>query len=133
MGRIIYILTSLLLVLGLYFTGVLAGGNLTHPVWYKNAVLYGSLGGAVVSAGLFWACTAKPRLGRSLERVVMLGLLAAVCFTLFNARSFIASEVFDPVAIGRWHIGSYAVFALLVPSMAALLVKLRIIGKGGRG
>jgi hypothetical protein len=133
MKNILYIVLSLAIVAGLHYSGVLNGTSITHPVWRDNATLYGSLGGAVLSAGLFWICAAKPRLGRWLEWLVMLGLVAAVAITLLNARAFIRAEDFDPVAIDLWHKGSYAVFALLVPGLAALLAKLRIIGKGGRG
>ncbi len=133
MKNVIYIALSLAAVAALHFSGALNGFNLTHPVWRSNATLYGSLGGAVLSAGLFWACAAKPRLGRWLVRLVMLGFLVAVVVTLVNARAFIMAEDFDPVAVNLWHKGSYAVFALFVPALAALLAKLRIIGKGAGG
>ena len=133
MKNVIYIALSLAVVAALHFLGALNGFNLTHPVWRDNATLYGSLGGAILSAGLFWACTTKPRLGRWLERLVMLGLVMAVAVTLLNARAFIMAEDFNPVAVDLWHKGSYAVFVLFVPSLAALLAKLRIIGKGQQG
>ncbi len=133
MRNVMYIALSLAAVAALHVSGALSGVNLTHPVWQGNATLYGSLGGAVLSGGLFWACAAKPRLGRWLERVVMLGFVAAVAVTLVNARAFIQAEDFDPVAVNLWHKGSYALFALFVPSLAALLAKLRIIGKGAGG
>ncbi len=125
MKNVVYIALSLATVAALHFSGVLDNLNLTHPVWRDNARLYGSLGGAALSAGLFWACAAKPRLGRWLERLVMLGFLGALALTLTSARSFIMAADYDPVAIARWHMGSYGVFALFVPSLAALLAKLR--------
>ncbi len=129
----IYILLSLAAVAALHFSGVLKGLTLTHPIWRDNATLYGSLAGALLSALLFWACAAKPRLGRGLEWLVMLGFLGVLGMTLVNANTFIMAENFDPVAIELWHKGSYGVFALFVPSLAALLAKLRIIGKGRQG
>jgi len=133
MKNIPYIALSLAVVAGLDFSGVLAGFNLTHPVWRDNATLYGSLGGALLSAMLFWACAAKPRLGRLLERLVMLGFVAAVAVTLLNARAFINAAEFDPMAINLWHKGSYGVFITFVPALAALLAKLRIIGRPSGG
>ncbi len=133
MKNAIYSALSLAVVAGLHFSGALGGFNLTHPVWRDNATLFGSLGGALLSALLFWACAAKPRLGRGLEWLVMLGFLGVLALTLVNANTFIMAENFDPVAIARWHKGSYGVFALFVPSLAAMLAKLKIIGKGGRG
>ena len=125
MRNVVYIALSLAAVAALHFSGALNGFNLTHPVWRTNATLYGSLGGAGLSALLFWACTAKPRLGRGLERLVMLGFLGVLALTLTSARSFIMAADYDPVAIARWHMGSYGVFALFVPSLAVLLAKLR--------
>ena len=133
MRNIIYIIVSLLAVAGLHYSGVLNEFNLTHPIWRSNATLYGSLGGAVFSALLFWACGAKPRLGRWLEGLVGLGFFGVLAVTLLNARAFIEAENYDPSAIWYWHKGSYAVFVLFVAAFAALLAKLRIIGKGGRG
>ncbi len=128
MKNAFYIVISLAAVAALRFSGALEGLNLTHPVWRDNAMLYGSLAGAALSALLFWACTAKPRLGRWGERLVMLGFVVALAVTLYNASVFIAAADFDPVAISLWHKGSYGVFALFVPALAALLAKLRIIG-----
>lgn len=133
MKNAVYIALSLTVVAALHFSGALAGFNLTHPVWRDNATLYGSFGGAVLSAFLFWVCAAKPRLGRWLEGLVMLGFAGATALTLLSARTFINAADFDPVAIGLWHKGSYAVFATFVPGLAALLAKLRIIGsRAGR-
>ncbi len=133
MKNMVYIALSLATVAALHFSGALNGLNLTHPVWRTNATLYGSLAGAGLSVALFRACAAKPRLGRWLERLVMLGFLGVLVLTLVTANTFIMAENFDPAAIELWHKGSYAVFALFVPLLAALLAKLRIIGKGGRG
>jgi hypothetical protein len=133
MKNAIYIAFSLAVVAGLHFSGALSGFNLTHPVWRDNATLFGSLGGAVLSALLFWACAAKPRLGRWLEGLVLLAFFGALAVTLLSARSFINAAEFDPVAINLWHKGSYAVFATFVPSVAMRLAKLRIIGsRAGR-
>ena len=133
MKNIIYIALSLAVVTALHFSGILDRIQLTHPIWRDNATLYGSLGGAVLSALLFWACAAKPRLGRWLERLLMLGFAVAVAVTLLNARAFINAEVFIPMAINLWHKGSYAVFVTFVPALAALLSKLRIIGSRAGG
>jgi len=128
-----YIAISLAVVAALHVSGVLNGTHLTHPVWRQNATLYGSLGGAVLAFAMCWACAAKPRLGRWLRWLVMLGFLVAVAVSLLNARAFILAEDFDPVAVNLWHKRSYAVFALFVPAFVALLAKLRIIGKGAGG
>jgi len=133
MKNTLYIALSLAAVAALHFSGALGGFNLTHPVWRDNATLYGSLAGALLSALLFWACAAKPRLGRWLERLVMLGFVAALSVTLLNAQAFINAAEFDPMAINLWHKGSYAVFITFVPALAALLAKLRIIGRPSGG
>lgn len=124
----VYILVSLAVVAALHFSGVMGDLNITHPIWQINATLYGSLGGAALSALVFWVCAAKPRLGRGLQWLVMLGFVAALAVTLLSARAFISAEEFDPVALGLWRIGSYAVFASFVAALAALLAKQRIIG-----
>ena len=124
----VYIVVSLALVAGLYFGGVFSASNLTHPAWRVNAPLFGSLAGAGLSALMFWLRTAKPRLGRNIEWVIMAGFILALAVTLISARRFIDAPDFDPVAVALWHKGSYMVFITFIPSFAALLAKLRIIG-----
>lgn len=133
MFRIFYIIASLATIAALHFSGLLARFNLTHPIWRDNATLYGSLVGAGLAGLVFWACAAKPRLGRWLERLVMLGFMVAVPVTLISAKIFIDSADYNAWAIFLWHKGSYTVFITFVPSMAALLAKLRIIGSPARG
>lgn len=131
--REFYIALGLAAVAGLYFAGVFSAINLTHPVWRVNAPLYGSLAGAVLSGLMFWACAAKPRLGRWIERLLMLGFVIILPVTLVSAKIFIDAEAYNAVAVNIWHKGSYAVFITFVPTVAALLAKLRIIGSPARG
>ncbi|HIP23595.1 MAG TPA: hypothetical protein EYG79_08405 [Rhodobacteraceae bacterium] len=133
MNRILFIFASLAAVAALHFSGLLTRVNLTHPVWRENATLYGSLAGAGLSALVFWACAAKPRLGRWLERLVMLGFIIALPVTLISAKIFIDAAEYNALAVQLWHKGSYTVFITFVPSLAALLAKLRIIGSPARG
>lgn len=128
MRSVVYIAASLGVVAAIYYSGILNATNVTHPAWRNNAFLYGSLGGAVLSAFGFWFCAMKPRFGRWLERGVILAFVIALGVALVNAQVFIAAEDYDPVAIGWWHKASYAVFVTFVPSLATLLTKLRIIG-----
>lgn len=133
MKNILYIAAGHVAVAALHFSGILSAINLTHPIWRNNATLYGSLTGAVLSAFLFWACAAKPRLGRWLERLVMLAFVIILPVTLISAKTFIDAEAYNAVAVNIWHKGSYAVFITFIPAMAALLSKLRIIGSPARG
>jgi len=130
MNRIFFICASLATVAALHFSGVLSNINLTHPIWRGNATLFGSLGGALLSALIFWACAAKPRLGRWFERFLMLGFIIALPTALISAKVFIDAAEYNRLAVNLWHKSSYAVFITFVPSMAALLAKLRIIGSG---
>lgn len=133
MKRILSIAAGLAAVAGLYFSDVLNAINLTHPIWRTNATLYGSLAGAGLSGLIFWACAAKPRLGRWLERLVMLGFVTILPITLVSAKIFIDAEAYNAMAVNIWHKGSYAVFITFIPAFAALLAKLRIIGSPARG
>ena len=133
MKNILYIVLSLSVVAGLHFSGALESFNLTHPIWRSNATLYGSLAGGALSALIFWACAAKPRLGRWLERLVMLGFVAALLLTLLSAKTFIDAAAYNADAVNLWHKGSYIVFITFVAGLAALLAKLRIIGSHSRG
>ncbi len=133
MSRILFIFASLAAVAGLHYSGLLARVNLTHPIWRENAALYGGLAGAALSALVFWSSAAKPRLGRWLERLVMLGFIAALAVSLISAKIFIEAAEYNALAVQLWHKGSYAVFISFVPSLAALLAKLRIIGSPARG
>jgi len=133
MSKIIYIFIGLAAVMALHFTGALGAINLTHPIWRVNATLYGSFAGAVLSGFMFWASVAKPRLGRWLERLVMLGFVIILPVTLVSAKIFIYADAYNSVAVNIWHKGSYAVFITFVATVAALLAKLRIIGSLARG
>ncbi len=123
------IILSLSVVAVFHFSGVLESFNLTHPIWRSNATLYGSLAGAGLSALIFWACAAKPRLGRWLERLVMLGFVGVLVATLLSAKTFIDAAEYNRIAVQLWHKGSYIVFITFVAGLAALLAKLRIIGR----
>ncbi|NOR61143.1 MAG: hypothetical protein GQ535_01445 [Rhodobacteraceae bacterium] len=133
MKNIVYIGVSLAVVAALHFSGVLTSFTLTHPIWRDNATLFGSLGGAVLSGLIFWACAVKPRLGRWLERLVIVSFLIILPVSMYYARVFIDSADYERMAVQIWHKGSYTVFVTFVASLSVLLAKLRIIGSSARG
>lgn len=120
---------SLAAVAGLHYSNLFTRLNVTHPAWHQNALLFGSLGGALLSLLVLWLCAAKPRLGRWVSWVVWLGFVGSLMLTLYFANIFIAADSFDPVAVNIWHKGSYLTVITFVPSLAILVSKLRIIGK----
>lgn len=129
MRFIIYILGALAIVATLHYSELLNKTILTHPFWRQNATLYGSLIGAFCAGVMFWVGWHKPRLGRAIGVLSGGVFLISLAATLYAAKVFIDSEVFEATAGNIWHKGAYTVFASGVIWFASLLAAAKNMGK----
>ena len=129
MRNIAYIAGALAIVAGLHFSGLLDKTVLTHPFWRQKVTLYGSLIGAGLAGGMFWVGWHKARLGRAIGVAFGGVFLISLAVTLYAAKVFIDSEVFEATAGSVWYFGAYTVFASAVVWFSSLLAFAKNIGK----